>query len=135
MVVKAKFLNKYISNFHSGLEETTFIPTASDLKVQSYIDENNEGLQTVLQTCYSIENADFDEYLVVPECQGQQVTFCLKELKAMLTFCESLDESIHLFFNNSGDPILLSTSAYGLQNSITYAADIVVATLQNDDEE
>ncbi len=51
----------------------------------------------------------------LPRCQladqEAEVTFCVKEFKAMLSFCEATEQDIHIFFEKAGWPILMSSSA------------------------
>ncbi len=37
-----------------------------------------------------------------------EFTFCLKEFKALLGFCEAMNSSISIYFQQGGLPILLS---------------------------
>ena len=106
---------------------------------------------------------------------GKEVTFCLRELKAILGLCEvscsvlirvvsflyfaplvrlskSTDELLNVFLRTGGQPILLSNSNNGCSfilvppickpllndfflGSGIFVADVVVATLQEGDEE
>lgn len=57
------------------------------------------------------------------------LTFCLKEMKAILSFCETSGQSVSLFYDCPGKPVLLVLHFFSL-----IEADFVLATLldQND---
>jgi hypothetical protein len=65
---------------------------------------------------------DFVEYEVDNRPMG--LTFCLKEMKAILNFCESSGQHVNLFFEKPGKPILLVLEYFNV-----IEADFVLATL------
>jgi len=126
---KAKFLNSCMASFHQSLEEITFIANKDALRIKSYIDDSNDN-KSLLHTEFIFNPQDFDRYRVITDNNTQaEVTFCLKEFKATLAFCEAMEQDIHIFFERGGKPILMTNS---LDGKAQCTADIVVATLQDD---
>ena len=58
---------------------------------------------------YVIKKEDLSISNVDPSCIGSEITFCLKELKAALLFCEAQGRDVNIFFERSGKPILISS--------------------------
>lgn len=134
LVANAKFFNRYLSNFQGSEGEITLVLTDLGLKVSNLVDEQGAGgeLDTQMHTQFLLTPQDFERFEVAPRCYNSDITFCLRELKAMGIFCEQGDFNLHIYCFGGGQPVLLSTSA---EASSTFCADIVVATLQNEDEE
>lgn len=139
----AKFLNRYMSAFTND-GEITLVATHNGLKVFNFVEDSDahghqgyskseldQQLRASLQTQYLIDARDFERFNVLDEYIGSEITFCLRELKAILSFCEATDHALHIFFHAGGMPILLTTSHDG---KAMFAADIVVATLQNENQ-
>ena len=53
----------------------------------------------------------FEEY-EVPE--DTSITFCLKEFKAILNFCEAAGQLLTIFFDRAGRPALATVAYFGL---------------------
>jgi hypothetical protein len=54
----------------------------------------------ILHTELTIDPRDFEEYSVGTE--PGEITFCLKEFKALLGFCEVAGQPIHIWFEQGG---------------------------------
>jgi len=67
----------------------------------------------ILMAEYIISRQDFSTFQVTEAGQNSEITFCLKEFKAILSFCEAVDNDIYFFYDCGGKPILLSNSADG----------------------
>ena len=136
-----------------SLDEITFKATPSGLELESYIDEDAPRSKQMLLTHCMFRTSDLQTYKLDTE-EGFEVTFCVKELKAIIAFCEAADSNcellfecvpspsynvkfsisqlsalstVYLFASGTGDPVILSTSPS------TYTLDMVLATLQKDD--
>lgn len=119
-----RLLIDVVQNFHSGLDEISFQITEKMFKVKSFIDEDkrsmNNSLQIslpshlravfplvvagqpskILHTELTIDPRDFQEYSVGSE--PGEITFCLKEFKALLSFCEVAGQPIAIWFEQGG---------------------------------
>eukprot|EP01118_Nematostelium_gracile_P017754 TRINITY_DN768_c0_g2_i1.p1 TRINITY_DN768_c0_g2~~TRINITY_DN768_c0_g2_i1.p1 ORF type:complete len:408 (+),score=104.75 TRINITY_DN768_c0_g2_i1:103-1326(+) len=120
IVCQPKKLIECINNFHNGLEEISIATTANSIIVKSYVDDSKVATK-VLHTELSLDPNDFEEYQIKNDAQ---VTFCLKEFKAILSFCEASGQPVTLYFERGGRPICLSIKYFGV-----FESDFVLATL------
>jgi hypothetical protein len=125
MQVMSHTLNQCLQNFPGTLEEITFILGKECLKVKSYFDNQKQEnlLKKLLLTELTLNAGDFEAYDFNSN-RDVDLTFCLKDMKAILSFCEKLTTPISFFMDDEGKPILMSVSMPG-----TFEADFVLATL------
>ena len=130
IVARPRTLQDCVQNFHSGIEEITFVPLAGNIKMKSYVEEGISAGRpgagevnslAVLSTEIVVDAADFEHYTIKPNTG--ELTFSLKELKAILQFCEAAGQPVSIYFSDPGQPILWSVNCY---DSLT--ADFVLAT-------
>eukprot|EP01103_Thecamoeba_quadrilineata_P015052 TRINITY_DN4637_c0_g1_i3.p1 TRINITY_DN4637_c0_g1~~TRINITY_DN4637_c0_g1_i3.p1 ORF type:complete len:207 (-),score=54.45 TRINITY_DN4637_c0_g1_i3:110-730(-) len=95
------------------------------IKLKSFIEDHLTNVKDI-QTEVSISSSDFDEYHY-NATDTLELTFCLKEFKAILSFCEVAGQQIAFFFDKAGRPILFSVRLFN-----QLEADFVVATLAED---
>ena len=69
-----------------------------------------------------VDSADFDMYSVRPG--AQELTFSLKELRAILVFCEVSGQPVSVYFSEPGQPILWTVNCFD-----ALVVDFVLATL------
>jgi hypothetical protein len=129
IVSRPRTLQDCINNFHQSMEEITLVPLSHQLKLKSFIDESapvgrgpKVDPNAVLLTELVVESADFDLYSVRPG--AQELTFSLKELRAILGFCEAANQPVSIFFSDPGNPILWSVNCFD-----ALVVDFVLATL------
>jgi cell cycle checkpoint control protein RAD9A len=137
IVGRPRFLRECVDLFHGSLEEITLEAGQHALCMKSYIDDRDEAVKQLLHTEYVIVAQEFERFQVQQRRENVKVTFCLREFKAMLAFCEALEHNIHVFFDAPGHPICLSNS---FSSAGICTATIIVATLgadrgDEDDEE
>jgi len=111
LVSRPRLLIDIVNNFHSNLDEISFVVTEKMFKVKSYIDdEKKTGPNRVLQTELTVDPKDFEEYTC--NTNAGDITFCLKEFKALLQFCEAAGQAISIWFEQGGRPILFSVNFF-----------------------
>lgn len=120
MTTQAKILNDAVVNFPNNQEEITLVVSPETLKVKNYVDDEPEP-NRVIHTEMMLAPEEFDNYQIGVDTE---VTFCLKELRAILTFAEFSSQPINMHFETSGRPIVFS-----MDGDSTYEADFVLATL------
>ncbi|XP_066348848.1 uncharacterized protein [Miscanthus floridulus] len=143
LAIRPRELARLLSNFQSSLQELTIIATdpASGLldaggdvggkavELRSYNDPTKDDCDTRLHTQLWIDPAEeFVEFVHAGD--PVDVTFGVKELKAFLTFCEGCEVDILLFFEKTGEPVLL-VPRFGLDDGATsdFEATLVLATM------
>ena len=122
------FQTRFVENFASALTEASVIPTSSSITMKSYITVSHSA--KFFHTECQISAADFSEFRIHPDAYGQEITFPLREMKAMLGFCKELDNPFYLFFGMPGQPILMTNSDDGKTDIYVM---IVVSTLGDPD--
>jgi len=102
------------------LDEISIIVTPQTLRLKSYVDDSKVSVK-VLHTELSLDPNDFEEFQVTNDAQ---ITFCLKDFKAILGFCDTSGQPVILYFERGGRPICLSVKYFGV-----FESDFVLATL------
>ena len=118
--VQPQILNEVVTNFHNAAEEISFTVCPQNMTVTNYFDED-EDLTKVIKTKMAIVAEEFDKYQIGVDTE---VTFCLKELKAIVTFADTIGLNLDIHFESAGKPIVFS-----LASDPTFEANFVLATL------
>ncbi|XP_020613643.1 cell cycle checkpoint control protein RAD9B-like isoform X4 [Orbicella faveolata] len=124
MTAQAKILNDAVYNFPNNQEEITLCVCPETFKVKNYVDDEPDP-NRVIHTEMMLVPEEFDNYQIGVDTD---VTFCLKELRAILIFAEFSSQPINVHFETSGKPIVFS-----MDGDPTYEADFVLATLVDHD--
>lgn len=124
MTAQAKILNDAVYNFPNNQEEITLCVCPETFKVKNYVDDEPDP-NKVIHTEMMLVPEEFDNYQIGVDTD---VTFCLKELRAILIFAEFSSQPINVHFETSGKPIVFS-----MDGDPTYEADFVLATLVDHD--
>lgn len=105
---RPRFLIDVLANFHARLDEITFAPTASTLRVSSYVDDISNLQNQILRTEMSVDSREFDTFRVAGfnERDELSLTFYCKPFRAVLEFCENLDAPLSMWFHESGHPMI-----------------------------
>lgn len=120
--VQPRILNDVVVNFQNNQEEISFTVTPQKMVVSNYIDENQDKAK-VISTQMILVSEEFEKFQIGVDTE---VTFCLKEFKALILFAETLDQNVSIHFESSGKPIVFS-----LNGDLTFEANFVFATLMD----
>ncbi|CAN7944131.1 unnamed protein product [Ixodes pacificus] len=116
---QSKLLTDVLVNFPTSVQEVTLRLSLTKLDVCNHVDDTSDPLKTV-NTSVSIESSEFDEFRAAGD--GGEVTFCLREFRALLGFCEGLCLNATLHFDGAGEPLLASFEGVpGLESSFVTA--------------
>ncbi|CAA6663435.1 unnamed protein product [Spirodela intermedia] len=113
-VVRPRDLARLLGNFQSTLQDITIIatdpsavPSDSWDVIGGKVVEFRNNTDTALHTQLWVDPAE--EFLQYTHSgEPVDVTFCVKELKAFLSFCEGCEVDILLCFEKAGEPILMA---------------------------
>jgi len=101
---------------------------SNSITVKSYLD--GEPKNKFLYTECRVDASEFNEFRINREVFSQDITFPLKEIKAMISFCKDLDLDLILHFDTPGKPLLMSNSK---DTKEPLFAELVVSTLGVDE--
>lgn len=141
-VVRPRDLNRLLANFQSTLQEITVIATepaslpddvadevrGKAVELRSYIDPSKENDSSLHTQLWIDPCEEFVQYAHTGD--PVDVTFGVKELKAFLAFCEGCEVDLHLYFDKTGEPILMAPKFSVEDVSVlNFDATLVLATM------
>ncbi|CAN1858531.1 Cell cycle checkpoint control protein RAD9A, partial [Linum perenne] len=140
--VRPRDLNKLLANFQSTLQEITIIATeitslpsdaASQIggkavELRSYIDPTKDNDSSLHTQLWIDPTEEFIHYTHAGD--PVDITFSVKELKAFVSFCESCEVDIHLYFEKAGEPIIMAPRfVMSDASGSNFDATLVLATM------
>ncbi|KAJ2781436.1 hypothetical protein GGI15_003222 [Coemansia interrupta] len=117
--ISAKVAASWIGHFARGLEEVSIRMSPRDILVRSWAEGHYAGMANTqidaavsevtraLQTELTIDPADFDVYHLA-NSHGTELTFGLREFRAILQYAEAMALPLQAFFSRGGEPVLFS---------------------------
>ncbi|XP_045171278.2 cell cycle checkpoint control protein RAD9A-like isoform X2 [Mercenaria mercenaria] len=120
LTASSKLLCDAVMNFQNSQEEVTLIVNPQKIVLKNYVEDEPDPTK-VMHTNLSLEPDEFDD------CQigvDTEVTFCLKELRAILAFSEATTLPLTLQFETAGRPIVFT-----IDSDSTFEGNFVLATL------
>ncbi|XP_057369553.1 cell cycle checkpoint control protein RAD9A-like isoform X2 [Daphnia carinata] len=116
----SRFYNETLLSFHSSTQEVTWSLAMDQVHLSNHIDDELDPSKCV-RTEVTLAKDEFVDFNVA---LCTQVTFCLKELRAILAFAEALKLDLDCRMEGAGQPVLFS-----LEKADLYSADFLLATL------
>ncbi|CEP02221.1 unnamed protein product (mitochondrion) [Plasmodiophora brassicae] len=131
-----KVLSRVLGHFHANIEDITLLLSKDEVVIKSYLDplapDGDSNSASVLQTAIRLRPDDFDRYHVGDDPDGPiSLTFPIKEIRSMVTFCEAVNEQLFLYCTRQGDPVLMSSVDIELGSKIFL--NCAVATIAPDE--
>ncbi|XP_043938151.1 cell cycle checkpoint control protein RAD9A [Protopterus annectens] len=117
--VQAKVLVDTVVHFPVTLEEITMAVCSSKIQIRNFIEEETDPLKVML-TELSLSPDEFEFFQVLEEAD---ITFCLKELRGLLSFAESSNLLVNIHFDSAGKPVI-----FNLEDTVL-EVNFVLATL------
>nr|SVE88792.1 EOG090X0A9P [Daphnia sinensis]SVE89416.1 EOG090X0A9P [Daphnia sinensis]SVE90665.1 EOG090X0A9P [Daphnia sinensis]SVE91291.1 EOG090X0A9P [Daphnia sinensis] len=116
----SRFYSETLLSFHSSTQEVTWSLAMDQVHLSNHIDDEVDPSKCV-RTEVTLAKDEFVDFNVA---LCTQVTFCLKELRAILAFAEALKLDLDCRMEGAGQPVLFS-----LEKTDLYSADFLLATL------
>ncbi|XP_063963908.1 cell cycle checkpoint control protein RAD9A-like [Lytechinus pictus] len=116
----AKLLAEAVGSFQSSQEEVTMFVTPTQLGYKNYVDDEPDPTKVVHSELRLVPE-EFTEYLIGVDTE---VTFSLKDLRAILSFSDAAGLPLSVHFETPGKPIVFS-----VESEQTLEATFVLATL------
>ncbi|KAI9501018.1 hypothetical protein GGI25_003060 [Coemansia spiralis] len=153
--IGAKVAADWIGHFARGLEEVSLWMTSTQVRVRSWSESQSFGAghtqidaavaETTrsLQTELTINSTEFDTYHLANSHHPIELTFGLREFKAILQYADAMALPISAHFDRGGDPLLVNVgSMRQTDQSLRYAhssiappddlmAEFVLATISD----
>ncbi|XP_052797661.1 cell cycle checkpoint control protein RAD9B-like isoform X2 [Mya arenaria] len=120
LTASSKLLCDAVMNFQNNQEEITLIVNPEKIVIKNYVDDEPDP-NKVMHTNLSLEPDEFDNCQVGVDTE---VTFCLKELRAILGFAEVTTLPLTINFETAGRPIVFT-----IDSDSTFEGNFVLATL------
>ena len=93
-------MTEAVHNFLSNQEEVTMIVNHNQFLMKNYVeDEDSHCPKKMVHTQLTMQPAEFEDYKISKECN---VTYCLKELRSILSFADALNLPVKATFNDGG---------------------------------
>ncbi|XP_043274572.1 cell cycle checkpoint control protein RAD9A [Venturia canescens] len=116
---QARVLTDVLQNFQQNLPEITLEVMHQKLLMRNYVDETSTMANST-RTQLAVTIGEFDEYKIGQEAQ---ITFCLKEFRAILSFAEALTLPLNVYFETMGKPVYFDLK------QASFKANLVLSTL------
>ncbi|XP_049434905.1 cell cycle checkpoint control protein RAD9B isoform X1 [Epinephelus fuscoguttatus] len=115
----ARLLGDMVTHFPVSQEEITLSVTPLRVSLRNYHEGGNDHLK-FMYTEMSLHPDEFDYFQIGME---SDITFCLKELRGLLSFAESHCLPVSVYFTAAGKPVCFSVE------DVVLEATVVLATL------
>lgn len=115
----SKFLSTSLKNFRHSEDEITITVDKDTMAIKNHLELRRDF--HLMRTELSYHHTEFESYVVE---NPTKVTFCLKELRAVVMFAEPANLPVVLSFNEPGRPIV-----FQVMNHPAYEANYVISTL------
>jgi len=102
-----RVLSEYVADFNSTTDEVTFIPQPETFKIRCHQDTKGAPAGSAVQTELKLDSSDFDVYHIAGD--DTEFTFALRDLKALLKFCDFASQHVSVYYLKGGDPIVFKT--------------------------
>jgi len=121
----AKVLNEAVINFLRNQEEVTMITAPDKFVMKNYISSNPKDNHSAVHTELTMYPNEFQTFEVTSECS---ITYCLKELRAMIALADAFDLPLNATYGTVNEPIYFTVS-----RADVFEGSLVMATMASED--
>ncbi|XP_055306605.1 cell cycle checkpoint control protein RAD9A [Sitodiplosis mosellana] len=121
-----KIFSNIVSSFKANEEELSIKANEKNIVIQNYEDGTQVDNRFV-RSQITLKSDEFDSFKIG---ENTTITFCMRELRAILNFAESMNTSISANFDTAGSPVV-----FVIKNYDTFEANLVMSTLSPEDGE
>uniref|UniRef100_A0A0N5AE08 Cell cycle checkpoint control protein n=1 Tax=Syphacia muris TaxID=451379 RepID=A0A0N5AE08_9BILA len=111
-----------MSEIRQETADITFCARKDSFIVKDYVSKDKE-FDKLLKTEIQVPIGEFETYIVPKEAE---ITVNCKEIKAFVVFADFVQSPLNFYFEEAGSPLVIS-----LENNVHFTAELVVATVEN----
>ena len=120
LTAQSRLFMDAVVNFQNNQEEVSLSMDPHKVVIKNYVDDEPDPNKCI-RSELALDPEEFDQYQVGIDTE---VTFCLKELRAILAFSEPTNLPLSAHFQSAGKPIVFS-----ITGDAGFQGDFVLATL------
>ncbi|XP_011314245.1 cell cycle checkpoint control protein RAD9A isoform X1 [Fopius arisanus] len=124
IIAHPSILGNALHNFQQNLIEITLDVSADKMLMRNYIDDTSSSTNAT-RTQLALAIGEFTSYKID---KAACLTFCLKEVRAILTFAEMVGTQLRIHFESAGKPVIF------LLKSAAFEAHLVLSTLDPENQ-
>ncbi|TRY60546.1 hypothetical protein DNTS_026962 [Danionella cerebrum] len=125
LMARSKLLGGIVVHFPVSQEEVTLSISALKVTMRTFYEEESDCFKG-MNTAMTLHPDEFDVFQIG---EDSSVTFCLKELRGLLSFAESYALPVSCQFGGAGQPVSFTVK------DMTLEAHVVLSTLTEPDQE
>ena len=122
-----------LAHFHVRLDEITFAPSATTMRVASFVDDVANPANVMLRTEMTIDAREFDVYTFSKQRPIPLTIFC-KYLRFILDYCDPFDVPINMWFEAPGMPVLFELIPDAAGTEPSFDAQFIFASRHAEDD-
>ncbi|CAD6227613.1 GSCOCG00001291001-RA-CDS [Cotesia congregata] len=122
LIVQPKILSDAVQNFQQNLTEITLDVSSDKILLRNYVNDTS-NLSNLTRTQLALAVGEFDTYTIG---QDACVTFCMKEVRPIMSIAELVERPLHLLFEVAGRPVVF------ILKDISFEANLVLSTINPD---
>ncbi len=120
IIAHSKTLADVVSGFQTAQEEISLTVNPQQVSFKNYVEDEPDPNKVVHSEMF-LSPSEFEDYTIGVDAE---ITFCLKELRAILTFADAAGLPVSLHFESTGKPVV-----FAMEMEQTLEATFVLATL------
>merc|ERR1719414_1433193 len=97
------------------------IVSQNQFSMKNFVEDNSCGPKKMVHTQLTMQPGEFEEFQIAKD---SNVTYCLKELRSLISFADALNLPVKASFNEGGEPIV-----FNVHSPLMFEGTLVMATL------
>merc|ERR1719414_2595029 len=97
------------------------IVSQNQFSMKNFVEDNSCGPKKMVHTQLTMQPGEFEDFNISIDCN---LTYCLKELRSLISFADALNLPVKATFNEGGEPIVFTVDSASL-----FEGTLVMATL------
>lgn len=129
---RPRFFLDILANFHVKLDEITFTPSQSAMRIASFTDDIANATNLMLRTDMTLDAREFEQHIFPKQHEVALTLFC-KYFRAVLEFCDHFESPLCMSYEAAGHPVLFDLQVAMPGGLPSFKVSFVFATRHIDD--